>query len=287
MGAAESPLRPLAVADDIQRFYDTVGWDEASDGLPEDAKMFVDLRPTSQAYVEAARRRVQRHIPEDGGERYLDAGSGPVQFKEYADYSRNFAKRYCVDFSQSALESAKRRLGDHGEYVQASILDLPFPDNHFDCTSNLHVLYHIDSRDQLRAVRELLRVTRPGKPIIIVYGNPNGVNLFTHRNLSRVHRVVRRLRGKPNDPTIVTASGKTSALYAFRYPLSWWRQFESVASVEIHPWRSLTVDDMKLLIPGTPFGERMLRWLFKAEDTLPWLANHLGAYPMIVLRKKG
>ncbi|WGF86333.1 methyltransferase domain-containing protein [Marinivivus vitaminiproducens] len=287
MSAAEPPLRTSVVADHIQRFYDTVGWDEADDGLPEDAKMFVDLRPTSQAYVEAARRRVQRHIPAEGGERYLDAGSGPVQFREYAAYSRNFDKRYCVDFSQAALDSAKRRLGDHGEYVLASLLDLPFPDNHFDCTSSLHVLYHIDAKDQLRAMRELLRVTRPGQPIIIVYGNPNGVNLFTHRNLSRVHRVLRRLQGKPRDPSIVTASGKASPLYAFRYPLRWWRQFETVASVEIHPWRSLTVDDMKLLVPGTPFGERMLAWLFKAEDRLPWLANQLGAYPMIVLKKRG
>ena len=38
-------------------------------------------------------------LPEKGKD-ILDFASGPIQYKEYLTYSKNFKKRHCVDFSR-------------------------------------------------------------------------------------------------------------------------------------------------------------------------------------------
>jgi len=54
---------------------------------------------------------------------------------------------------------------------QVDILDIPFPDNSFDLIVCVHVLEHI--RDDLRAIRELYRVLKPGGKALLavpIYG---------------------------------------------------------------------------------------------------------------------
>jgi ubiquinone/menaquinone biosynthesis C-methylase UbiE len=70
-------------------------------------------------------------------------------------------------------QSAKAKLGPTGEFVLGSILDLPLPDNHVDAVYCAHVIYHIDAAFQEKAVRELIRVTKPGGRVVIIYANPN------------------------------------------------------------------------------------------------------------------
>ena len=81
----------------VSEFYNTEGW-ETEDGITEDARRWEDLREHAQEYVKKCRLRVCNHIPESG-ENILDMASGPIQYKEYLEYSRNFEKRYCVDLS--------------------------------------------------------------------------------------------------------------------------------------------------------------------------------------------
>ena len=54
------------------------------------------------------------------GDYILDMASGPIQLKEYLEYSKNFNKRYCVDLSHEALEQAKRKIGEHGVFFNKS-----------------------------------------------------------------------------------------------------------------------------------------------------------------------
>jgi SAM-dependent methyltransferase len=258
------------IEDEVREFYDSQGWQagaaNAEEAVYADAQLWEDLRPCAAAYVSACRRKVLEFLPESG-ERLLDAGSGPIQYAEYLEYSQGFFRRVCVDLSQRALDEARGKLGDRGEYVRASLLDLPFPDGHFDAAVSLHTIYHIDADRQERAVRELLRVVKPGARAVVVYSNPD-------RLAARLKRLVGRERSSGPAP-----------IYFFAHPLSWWQRFSDEAVVEIVPWRSLNANESRRLIPDNALGAGMFRALLGFERAFPGCATWAGFYPMIVLTK--
>lgn len=262
--------RDLQAENKVRDFYNTQGWGQTRDGVSVDAALWEDLRPAASQYVRACRRRILAHLP-SGGERLLDAASGPIQYPEYLEYSRGFRKRFCVDISEAALAQAKKKLGERGEFVRASILELPFGDDYFDAAISLHTLYHIDREQQAQAVRQLIRVTRRGAPLIIIYTNPD--RLFTSLKRLFIREKVRE--PKSEDP-----------LYYFAHPLSWWRQFEDECEMKILPWRSLTAQDSRRMIPPGFPGRILLRMIYLLEDICPGLATRWGAYPMIILIRR-
>jgi ubiquinone/menaquinone biosynthesis C-methylase UbiE len=257
----------VAVEDQVRDFYDERGWEADAAGQTADAGLWEDLRPCAAAYVSACRRKVLGFLPERG-ERILDAGSGPIQYPEYLEYSAGFAKRVCVDVSQRALDEARAKLGDRGDYVRASLLDLPFPDGEFEAAVSLHTIYHVDRDDQETAVRELVRVLKPGASGIVVYVNPD-------RLAARLKRLVRR---RPN--------ADSGPIYFFAHPLSWWSRFSDEAVVEILPWRSLNANESRRLIPDTALGKRIFRLVLWFENTFPGAATRWGCYPLIVLTRR-
>jgi ubiquinone/menaquinone biosynthesis C-methylase UbiE len=262
----------------VAQFYSTVGW-ETDQGVTEDARRWEDLRSNAQRYVTACRLRVLRHIP-PGGEAILDMASGPIQYPEYLEYSRNFARRYCVDLSEKALEGAKRKIGSHGVFFHGSFFDMPFESDFFDCSVSLHTIYHIDKDRQEEAVRKLVQVTRRGKPVIIVYSNPRTLLAsFPARAMRRLGRLVARRA------SIKEAEGGPP-LYAYAHPVSWWSRFSDIATVKILPWRSLGSDDQQSLIPDNRLGAMMLDLLFRLEEAFPAFFVKHFQYPMVVLTKK-
>ena len=254
----------MSVEDQVREFYETEGW-QAEDAVHADAQLWEDLRSCAAGYVSACRRRVLDFLPAHG-ERIIDAGSGPIQYPEYLDYSRGFAQRVCVDLSQLALDEARSKLGEHGDYVCASLLDLPFPDEVFDAGVSLHTIYHIDSARQDAAVRELLRVVKPGGVAVVVYANPD-------RLAARLMRFARR------------SSAASGPIYFFAYPLEWWNRFSDDAEVRLVPWRSLNANESRRLIPDNAIGVAMFRIVWWFERRFPRLATRFGCYPMIVLTK--
>lgn len=262
----------------VSKFYNTVGW-EAEGEITEDAKRWEDLREHAKEYVEKCRLRVLSHIPERG-ENLLDMASGPIQYKEYLEYSRNFKKRYCVDLSSSALESAKNKIGDHGVFLHGSFFDIPLEDDFFDCSVSLHTLYHIDKDKQEEAVRKLIKVTKPGKPVIIVYSNPNTItsSLISLMPL-QTYRRVRNLLKK-------TKKEHRASLYFHSHPIEWWNRFSNVADIKVLPWRSFDSYFQKILIPNNKVGSRVFTSLFKLEERFPdFFVKHFQ-YPMIILTKR-
>jgi ubiquinone/menaquinone biosynthesis C-methylase UbiE len=260
----------MAIEDRVRDFYDHRGWQADTTGpgaVYGDAQLWEDLRPCAAEYVSACRRKVLEFLP-PSGERILDAGSGPIQYPEYLEYSSGFAKRVCVDLSQRALDEARTKLGDRGEYVSASLLELPFPDDHFDAAVSLHTIYHIDKDQQEDAVRELLRVLKPGALAVVVYSNPD-------RLAARLKALVRRRRSPDSGP-----------IYFFAHPLSWWQRFSDEAAIEIVPWRSLNANESRRLIPDNALGARMFRALLSFENAFPRWAVWAGCYPMIILTKR-
>ena len=266
----------------VSKFYNTVGW-ESEGGITEDSRRWEDLREHAKEYVSKCRLRVISHVPESG-ENILDMASGPIQYKEYLEYSRNFKKRYCVDLSSSALVDAKKKIGDHGVFLHGSIFDIPLKENFFDCTVSLHTIYHIDKDKQEEAVRKLLKVTKLGKPVIIVYSNPNTIVASLTSSLPL--RALRRARNLLKKPEKTTKKEQGVSLYYHPHPIEWWDRFGDVANVKILPWRSFDSDTQKRLIPNNKLGGIMLNLLFSFEEHFPNFFAENFQYPMIILTKE-
>jgi ubiquinone/menaquinone biosynthesis C-methylase UbiE len=266
----------------VSKFYNTIGW-KTEQEITEDARKWEDLRKNSTEYVSKCRMRIFNHIPENG-ENLLDMASGPIQYKEYLEYSKNFNKRYCIDLSLGALESAREKIGDHGVFIQGDFLEIPLEENFFDCSISLHTIYHIDQVKQEDAVRKLLKVTKPGKPVIIVYSNPNAITssiLF-----SFIPFVIRKV--KVFFLKFVKGNEKRENIepYFYPHPIIWWERFKDVAKISILPWRSLSSNFQKRLIPNNILGKKLLNLLFYLEEKFPKFFVRYFQYPMIILIKK-
>ena len=269
----------------VSEFYNKVGW-ETDVGITEDARRFEDLRESAEDYLSKCRLRVLRYIPENG-ENILDMASGPIQYKEYLQYSRNFKKRYCVDLSSSALEDAKKKIGDHGVFLKGSFFDIPLDENFFDCAISLHTIYHIDKDKQEEAVRKLIYVTKPGQPIIVVYSNPSKIFKW----VARLIRLPFFLLSKPKEllEKLIKKSvqKKDLDLYFYTHPNKWWNRFSDVAAnIKIMPWKSLNTDLQKCLIPNNKMGKKMFDMIFNLEERFPNFFAKYFCYSMIIITKR-
>ena len=110
----------------------------------------------------------------DPGERVLDMGCGAGRhaFELY----RRGAHVVAFDLDADELAGVEKMFGAMrlagevpedatAETVRGDALDLPFPDGHFDKIVASEVLEHIP--DDMRAMRELLRVLRPGGELAV------------------------------------------------------------------------------------------------------------------------
>jgi hypothetical protein len=174
--------------------------------------------------------------------------------------------------------------------------DIKLEENFFDCAVSLHTIYHIDKDRQEDAVRKLLKVTKPGKPIIIVYSNPNTIIPKLMSSLPfRLWLKLRHLmpEKKSISTTAPTPTAKSNTeiepdanLYFYPHPIEWWSRFNDAAQVLVLPWRSFSADLQKELIPNNKLGGIMFNWLFRLEDLFPDFFGRRLQYPMIVLTKK-
>lgn len=269
----------------VSKFYNKIGW-ETDMGITEDAKKFEDLRESAKEYLAKCRLRVLRHIPETG-DNILDMASGPIQYEEYLQYSRNFKKRYCVDLSSSALEGAKKKIGDHGVFLKGSFFDIPLEENFFDCVISLHTIYHIDKDKQEQAVRKLIHVTKPGQPIIIVYSNPSKVFKWGTRFITLPFLLLRKTKELLKRLNKKRREEEGLDLYFYTHPIKWWNRFGDVAAnVKIMPWRSLNSDIQKCLIPNNKIGKKIFNMVFNLEERFPNFFVKYFCYSMIIITKK-
>ena len=248
----------------IYKFYNELGWKEKNKVF-KDAELFEDLRDGSKSYISKCRKKLLKHIPKKGNH-ILDFASGPIQYKEYLEYSKNFRLRHCVDFSKTAIREAKKKLGRRGKYYCNDFLNIKFKENFFDCVISLHTIYHISKNKQKRAIKKLIKVTKKNKPIIIVYSNPNTL-------LSRLKNIFIKKKNKQQ-------------IYFFCHPLKWWNQFESMADVKILCWRSFSAQHQKLLFPNNLIGKMMLNILLNLEKRFSNFFSKYFQYYIVILKKK-
>ena len=255
----------------IQKFYNSFGWKKINNNF-EDANLFEDLRYYSREYVSNCRKKIQNYIPKKGSN-ILDFASGPIQYKEYLSYSRNFKYRHCVDFSMDAIKIARTKIGKKGKFYCKDFFDIKFRKNFFDCVISLHTIYHIKHSKQKIAIKKLLSISKKGAPIIIVYSNPDTLL----GKIKRLSKLKKKFFKKQNNK---------KNLYFFCHPISWWKQFENVATIEFHNWRSFSSDHQKLLIPNNIIGKYLLKLLFLLENNFKSFFIKNFQYYFIILKKK-
>ncbi len=103
-------------------------------------------------------------LRERGAVRVCDAGCGS------GAYARKLAAHGFLvsgfDLSPGAAALAAKG-NAAGSFLAADILDTPYPDAAFDAVVARSVLDHMPRADAVRAVRELLRITRPGGCVVL------------------------------------------------------------------------------------------------------------------------
>lgn len=111
------------------------------------------------------REATTRAVAPRPGERILDLAAGTC--RSSASLARRGAQVVAADFSPGMLAEGRRRFGDvRGlSFVEADATDLPFRDDEFDAVTISYGLRNVN--DPKKALRELLRVTKPGGRIVV------------------------------------------------------------------------------------------------------------------------
>jgi SAM-dependent methyltransferase len=277
----------------VREFYDQVGWQEVSEGLYQNAR-YEDLRPISREYIQRCHMRVQQHLKTDG-RLLLDAGSGPIQYPEYLEYSRNYQYRVCADISIVALQEARKRIGNHGLFVVADIANLPFKPDCFDGIVSLHAIHHLPPQEHKRAFEELYRSLKPGCNAVVVNGWSQSLlmnlynapihwveELYAFKQNGFKRNPQQRTKKPSSRKAILTRHGT----FVSKHNAAWLTsQVGIVMPLSIWVWRSVSVRFLRTFIHERRGGRRLLRFLFWLEERFPHFFGKYGQYPLIEIRK--
>lgn len=283
------------IKQEVRQFYDQVGWKQVSEDVYQNAR-YEDLRPVSREYIHRCHMRVAEHL-DRSGHFLLDAGSGPIQYPEYLEYSRGYQYRVCADISITALREARNRIGDHGLYVVADIANMPFENDVFDGAVSLHTIHHLPEKEHLRAYKELYRTVKPEKTVVVVNGWSQSILMDLADPLirfsNRLRGLIRRTMGVPMSGTKAKkATGQAGnakspkGTFTNKHDVDWMKsEIGAYMPVDILVWRSVSVRFMRSLIHPSTGGRWWLRFLFWLEELFPHFFGEKGKYPLIVIRK--
>ena len=134
------------------------------------------------------------------GERFLDVAAGTGGLSLPA--ARLGAEVLATDWSRAMIEQFEARVRDEGlSNAEGRVMDchaLDFSDNSFDVTGSQFGVMLVP--DQPRALREMVRVTKPGgRVLVIAYGSPAELE-FLHFFISALEAVAPDFPGVPDDP---------------------------------------------------------------------------------------
>jgi ubiquinone/menaquinone biosynthesis C-methylase UbiE len=266
----------------VREFYDRIGWSQAGDGLYQNAR-YEDLRPVSRDYIHRCHLRVSQHLA-PSGRFLLDAGSGPVQWPEYLEYSKGYDYRVCADISITALEEARVRLKERGLYVVADVANLPFARDAFDGAVSMHTFHHLPLSEHCKAYTELARVLKAGQTAVVVNGWHNPLLMRVAEPFITVGRFLSGRSAKRKKDW--AAEDDQAGTFVEKMTPAWLkRELKGVVSFAIYPWRSLSPRFMRWFIRPNLGGAAIMRLVFALEARFPRFFGENGQYPMIVIRK--
>lgn len=279
----------MSLKQEVSEFYNQVGWQEISQGLYQNAH-YEDLRPVSREYIHKCHLRLCRHLS-SAGKYLLDAGSGPIQYPEYLEYSKGYQYRLCADISMGGLQEARKRIGDHGLFVVCDIAHLPFKADAFDGVVSLHTIHHLPLDEHSRAYDELYRVLAPGHLAAIVNGWGAAPLADFADWMVQVYRKFRSQKTKAESssppPTSQPVTSKPSGTFVKKHDVRWFKnEIASRIASEIWVWRSVNVHFLRTFVHERFGGRFLLRLLYWIEERFPHFLGKNGQYPIIVFRKK-
>jgi SAM-dependent methyltransferase len=209
-----------------------------------------------------SRRRIlmallRRHLGGRRDLRILDAGCGTGI---NLDYLAEFGEVAGVDFSDDAIEFCRKR--GHPNAHRMDLTALEWEDGRFDLVTALDVIEHVD--EDAAAVRELVRVTRPGGLLLITV--PAFPGLWSEHDEINHHK--RRYRAH-EIRSLVTPSceiRRFTYMNTFLFPIAWlvrtWQQARrAVAGPPRHAPRTDFVD-------YHPVVNALLTVIFTSETNL-------------------
>lgn len=284
------------IKNQVREFYDQVGWKQVGDGLYQNAR-YEDLRPVSHEYIQKCHMRVKRFLAASG-KYLLDAGSGPVQYPVYLEYSQDYDYRVCADISITAIQEARQRVGERGLYVVCDIANLPFRSEVFDGIVSLHAIHHVPYENQPDAYINLYRVLKVGKSAVFVNAwkvpqlmmRLKWLMLLMEQLSGMVNRLIHpKTQDVPKQETgslrkaKVPAKGTYTQHYDADTLMAEFVRYKIPA--EIRVWRSLSIRFMRATIQPKLAGRTILRLVYHLEEKYPHFFGKNGQYPLIVIRK--
>lgn len=275
----------------VKKWYDEFGWVKNDYGIYNDTALFSyqELNVAKKYQILSHLRLIDRL---GNGKYLLDAASGPLPHNEQLAYSIFFERRVCLDFSRTALLEAKAKLGTNAIYVMADICQLPFPDNTFDAVLSAYTIMHVDKADQETAVRELYRVLRPKKHLVIVtnsrpeYPAIRRGLVFMFRAWGKFSKSLSDAKPQSNlrQEDVVSAAPQPPHLYSHSASVNWWKRItaamECSASIETH--RMLSNDEMLWFFGHNPQYASKIRAL---ETLMPHMLAPLSKWFLIDIQK--
>ena len=264
----------------VRDFYDNYGWEEIN-GMSGEDTLFRQFSRHYYTYHEHVNERTMKCFSNLTGT-LLIAGGGDLP-ETHVKIAQKFCTVCCLDISKKSLTISRKKLGAKGEYVLGSILDIAKPDNCIDAVYCAHVIYHIDRQLQQKAVRELIRVTRPGGLVVIIYSNPRCLAAKIMKLKNKIPLI--RKKKRKEKPTLRDTSEKPP-LYFYAHPLEWWNQFHDECNIELIPWDVMGADQEKQLLVNDAIAWAVYRFCSWYEKRQASKAVRLWSYPLICLRKK-
>jgi ubiquinone/menaquinone biosynthesis C-methylase UbiE len=248
-----------------------------------DAGKFVDFRPFALNYTQHGFSNTRQYINQNGNY-FVDAASGPVAFKEYVSLANGFKCRICIDLSVNALLQAQKNLANYsqpGIFICADITGIPLKENIADAVICQHALFHVEKKLQSGALRELLRIAKPGSKTAIVY------DWFYHSLLMnitlgpfQVYRIIRHYAGK-----LYAKLLKKNKLYFYSHSPQWFYKNNPGIDIKIYTWRSINKHFADIYIHEKLGGKKLINYIWQLEKKYPEKMGLIGEYPVIVIEK--
>jgi ubiquinone/menaquinone biosynthesis C-methylase UbiE len=180
--------------DDATRAEEHAAPPEAWDAIAEGYDRFV-----APQEVELASEAL-RLVGLEPGERFLDVAAGPGGLSLPA--ARLGAEVLATDWSPAMIERFGARVREEGlSKAEGRVMDchaLDLPDDSFDVTGSQFGVMLVP--DQPRALREMVRVTKPGgRVLVIAYGSPEKFEALQFF-IGALKAVAPEFPGLPDDP---------------------------------------------------------------------------------------
>ena len=264
----------------LETFYDEFGWLKSENNQYNDAVVFEDLREVSKSYIHNCHMRLKTFLPKSG-KYFLDAASGPIQFDECLEYSKNFEYRVCIDLSSRALNEARKKIGNKGIFILGNIANMPIKSAKIDAAISLNTIYHIPKEQQVDAFKEIYRVLSEKAPGLIIYEwgrYSHLINLFVlpHKVKNHINKWFKVF----NSDNLAQPD-----IYFHAFNRGYFDESKVGFKIKTYVWRSISVPFMKMYIHKWLFGEKILKMIYKIEEKFPKVAGNMGEYPLFYFEK--